>query len=338
MELLILGLVFLAVVLAGTGIWLLVGEKSATSRRLQQRLRGVQQVAEYNLGDSLAAREEAKRRQVRKRREAIKSRAFRSVPVLEERASKRPWLERLNGQLQRAQVPLTALSFLLLCAGAGLVGAALTVLWARRLNPVLALMGLGVFAAAPYLFVKFGAASRERKFSLQFPDALDLLSSCVKSGQSLGTAIQNVADEMPDPVAEEFRIMAEELSFGEDLSKVLKRFSQRMSTEDVQVFCTALQIQRDSGGNLSEVLDGLQKTIRERFRILRQVKTLTAQGRLSGWIVGILPIALGGIIYMFDPEYISDLFTPTGRKLLFVAVALQVVGILMIRKIVNIKV
>jgi tight adherence protein B len=139
-------------------------------------------------------------------------------------------------------------------------------------------------------------------------------------------------------MADEFRRMADELTFGEDLTKVLEHFSQRINTEDAQVFCAALQIQKDTGGNLSEVLDGLQKTIRQRFRILRQVKALTAQGRMSGWVVGLLPIALVGVMYMLNPDYVKELFTPAGRKLLMFGFVLEFLGILLIRKIVNIKV
>jgi len=144
---------------------------------------------------------------------------------------------------------------------------------------------------------------------------------------------------MPDPIGDEFKIMADELSLGVDLGEALRHLNQRINTSDVQFFCTALVIQKEVGGNLSEVLDGLQKTIRERFRILRQVKVLTAQGRLSGWVVGILPIALGVVIYVIRPQYMQTLFTTNeGRKLLFGAAVLQLLGILMIRKVVNIKV
>jgi tight adherence protein B len=199
-------------------------------------------------------------------------------------------------------------------------------------------VAFALFGLAPYGYLMVTVTRRVKKFSAQFADALDLLAGCVKSGQSLNAAIQNVADEMPDPIGDEFRIMADELTFGEDLSKVLAHLRDRMNTEDVQIFCTALQIQKDVGGNLTEVLDGLQKTIRERFRILRQVKTLTAQGRLSGWIVGGLPVALGFVIYLCNPNYMKELFTPTGQKLLIGAGVMELLGMLLIRKIVNIKV
>ena len=155
---------------------------------------------------------------------------------------------------------------------------------------------------------------------------------------TLNTAILNVAEETPDPVSDEFRIISDELNLGLDMSDVLRRFQQRVATQDVQFFVTALLIQGETGGNLSEVLDGLQKTIRERFRILRQVKTLTAQGRLSGWVVGIMPLALGIIVFILNPDYMKQLLTPEGKKLLMVAAGFQILGLVLIRKIVNIKV
>ncbi len=338
MEILILTLVFVAVAFAGLGVWLLVGNKGVMSQRMQQRLRGVRQIAEYNLGDSLAEAERQKQRDKERQRNILKKKAFSDIPVLEERFGKGPWAEKLNAHLRQAQLPLTVLSFLLICAVSGALGGMLTLMWSRGFHLLITPMAFGLFAVAPFMYLRFTVAARQKKFGFQFPDTLDLLSSSVKSGQSLNAAVQNVAEEMPDPVADEFRIMADELTFGEDLSKVLTHFRQRMNTEDVQVFCTALQIQKETGGNLSEVLDGLQKTIRERFRILRHVKSLTAQGRLSGWIVGGLPVALGGIIFLANPGYMSELFTETGMKLVAVAAALQVVGMLLIRKIVNIKV
>jgi len=338
-EIVILALVFLAVLLAVVGIWLLVSGRGTMDSRVRERLQGVRQVVQdYNLGESLARAEDRKKKSQQERREVIRRRAFSDIPALEEKFGSTPWVERLNARLRQAQMPLTVFTFMLLCAGCAVLGAVATALWLKEFHPIITPAGALALGAAPYIYLMMNVGVRMKRFSLQFPDALDLLSSCVKSGLSLNAAIQNVADELPDPVADEFRIMADELTFGEDLSKVLGHFRQRVDTEDVQVFCTALQLQRETGGNLSEVLDGLQKTIRERFRILRQVKSLTAQGRLSGWIVGGLPIGLGVVIYLFNPAYISQLFSPLGKKLLFVAVAFQFMGMLMIRKIVNIKV
>jgi len=340
MQIFILGLVFFAVVFAGLGAWLLLGGKGAMSgSKVRERLKGVRQIRDYNLGDTLAEAEDKKKREKEKRRDVVRKKAFGDIPMLEQQFGSKPWVERLSARLRQAQMPLTVTQFVSICAGCGLVGALLSVVWTRGVHPLLTPVAFAMFGIAPYGYLSISVGRRIKKFSGQFADALDLLAGCVKSGQSLNAAIQNVADEMPDPIGDEFRIMADELTFGEDLSKVLNHFRDRMSTEDVQIFCTALQIQKDVGGNLTEVLDGLQKTIRERFRILRHVRTLTAQGRLSGWIVGGLPIALGGVIYMCNPAYMGTLFTTkTGQNLMIVALIMEAIGMFLIRKIVNIKV
>ena len=338
MGILLAVLICLAVGFAGLSAWLLLGNKDTMSHTVKERLKGVQQISEYNLGDSLAVAEKQKKEKKEKRRDIVRQKAFSNIPALQEKFGQEAWAEKLHSRLRQAQLPLSVTTFLLACGAFGLTGAGLTILWHKGPHPLLTPLAFAAFAAVPYLYLNMTVAMRLKKFRLQFPDALDLLSSCVKSGQSLNAAIQNVADEMPDPVADEFRIMADELTFGGDLLKVLAHFRHRLNTEDVQVFCTALQIQKESGGNLSEVLDGLQKTMRERFRILRQVKTLTAQGRLSGWIVGLLPIALGGVIYLCNPDYMGQLFTAKGKTMLITAGVFQVLGMVIIRKIVNIKV
>ena len=221
----------------------------------------------------------------------------------------------------------------------GAMGVAVTLLWRQRFDLPLALMFALGMGFAPWLFVAVKVRRRVKKFNSQLPDALDLLSSSVKAGQSLNAAIQNVADEMPDPVSDEFRIMSDELTFGVDFNLALRHLMTRVNTSDVRFFASSLMIQKETGGNLSEVLDGLQKTIRERFRILGQVKTLTAQGKLSGLIVGLLPVVLCALIYFANPDYMSDLFTKAkGRWMLGIAGGLQMTGVFLIFRIVNIKV
>ena len=225
------------------------------------------------------------------------------------------------------------------CGGCALLGGCATILWGMRLHLILTPVATVIFMTLPFLYVRMAVGHRTKKFDRQFPDALDLLSSSVKSGQALNSAIQNVAEEMPEPVGDEFRTLSDELSFGAELTDTLRRFSERIDSPDVQFFCTALMIQKETGGNLSEVLDGLQKTIRERFRILRHVQTLTAQGRLSGWILGAMPFVLGAIIGFSNGNYMGQLFkTPEGHKLLIAALVLQALGVALIVKIVKIKV
>ena len=339
MTIIIIALTGVAVFFATLGILALISRRGSMSERIQGRLQGVRQIKDFELGDALAQVDEKKKSARRKHKELVLKKAFSEIPVLQQRFSGQLWAEKLQARLRQAQLPLTLTSFIVLSVACGMVGALLTLVWRRELNVFMPL-GFLVFFVAPYLYVTAAVTRRMRKFSEQFPDALDLLSSSVKSGMAFGSAIQNVAEEMPEPVCDEFRILTDELSIGVDMTEALQHFGRRVTSPDVQFFCTALVIQKEVGGNLSEVLDGLQKTIRERFRILRQVRTLTAQGRLSGWIVGALPFALAAIISWRNWNYMSELFNSAGPgpKLLVAAGVLQVIGILMIRKIVNIKV
>lgn len=338
MQIVLVLLILLAVGFATVSIWLLIGVRSSAAQKIQLRMKGVRQIKDYELGDALAETEKQKKADQEKRRAIIKKKAFSDIPALEEQFGTKPWAEKLGARLRQAQLPVTVSTFLLICFAFGAVGGLTAVILAGGINLLFVPMGFVGMGILPYGYLSIAVARRINKFSMQFPDALDLLSSSVKSGQALNVAVQNVADEMPDPIGDEFKIISDELTFGVELSEALRRFQQRVHTPDVQFFGTALLIQKETGGNLAEVLDGLQKTIRERFRILRQVRTLTAQGRLSGWVLGILPPALGLVIFIVNPEYMKQIFEPPGPKLLVVAGVLELIGMLMIRKIVNVKV
>lgn len=337
MQIVVLVLIFVAILCAVFGVWLLVG--GGSKGRIRLRMDGVQQIKDFELGESIAVAHREKERKRQQKKDFIKKEVFSDIPALDARLKASSWAENLYSRLRQAQLPLTVSQFLLIsCGGAGL-GASVAFIWRRGFDPLLFPLFAVLLGIAPYVYVAMVVRRRIKRFGLQFPDALDMLSSCVQGGLSLNSAVQNIAAEMPEPVSDEFRIFSDELAFGVDLSVALTHFSERVDTADVKFFCAALMIQKETGGNLGEVLDSLQKTIRERFRILGQLKTLTAQGRLSGWIVGALPLALGGVIYLANPEYMSSLITTTmGHKLLAVAGALQLMGFVIIRKIVDIKV
>jgi tight adherence protein B len=332
-------LVFFAVLFAFFGIWLLVGQRAAARTRVEVRLKGVRQIKRYELGDALAetrARENKKRE---RRKDVLRQKAFSDIPAVNNALKRASWADRLSGMLLQAQIPITVTSFLMMCALLAAMGVAASILWRRHLDLLLApAFGL-LLGAAPVVYVFVKVKLRLKRFAGQLADALDLLSSSVKGGQSLNAAVQNVADEMPDPIADEFKIMADELTFGVTFEDALHHLITRVNTADVRFFASALLIQKETGGSLAEVLDGLQKTIRERFRILGQVKTLTAQGKLSGVIVGALPVVLCVLIYFLNPSYMRDLFvTSIGKKMLIGGFGLQMLGMFVIYRIVNIKV
>ncbi len=203
-------------------------------------------------------------------------------------------------------------------------------------------LALLIFTAAglvPLAVVLSKRARRTRLFSEQFPDALDMIVNALRAGFALGGAIQLVAEEAPEPVATEFRILFEEQKLGLDIRHAMVNFADRNASTDAAIFATAILIQRDTGGNLAEVLEKIAYVIRDRFRIMGDVRTFTAQGRLSGFILALLPIFLGITISIISPGYMDHLFEdPLGSVLITVAVVLQVVGFLVIRRIVNFKV
>lgn len=205
--------------------------------------------------------------------------------------------------------------------------------------------GLAAFAvacvagAAPFLFVLRKRAKRFQKFELGLPAALDLMVSAMRAGQSLVSALGIVAREAPDPIGREFRICFDEQNYGLELRTAMQNLVMRVPIQDMRIIVSAILIQKESGGNLAEVLDKTAQITRERFRIKNQIRVHTAQGRLTGWILSLLPVVLGFLMYMANPQGVSVLWTtPLGVKLLYAATGMEVIGALIIRKIVRVKV
>lgn len=197
------------------------------------------------------------------------------------------------------------------------------------------LVGLGL-AMAPFGWVMFLRTRRFDKFQEGLPESLDLMVSALRAGHSLIAAMGLVARECPDPVGMEFRGCFEEQNYGLELKVALENMQQRIPIQDLSIVCTAIMIQKESGGNLAEVLDKTSHVIRERFRLMRQVKTHTAQGRLTGWILTMLPVVLSILLFFINPDMMSILWhRPLGIKLIWVAVGMIFVGGLIIRKIVT---
>lgn len=227
--------------------------------------------------------------------------------------------------------------FMMLCLVMAVAGGGAT--WMAHRSILSSAAAAGVLGAIPYFYVKMKYKRRTKLFTEQFPDALELLTSTLRSGQAFATGLISVADEMPDPISSEFRQTFEEQNYGVPMEQALLNMAQRVGTMDADFFVTAINIQREVGGNLAEVLDNLSRTIRQRFRIIGHIKTLTAQGKLSGIVVGLMPVGLSLALQILNPEYMGQLFTTElGRTLLAVSLGMQFVGFLWINKIVRIKV
>lgn len=215
--------------------------------------------------------------------------------------------------------------------------ASLFLLWFKSM--LLGLVAGLALATLPYIYARFLRDKRLRKFEEQLPEALDMMVSALRAGNSLIASMDLVARECPDPLASEFRICVEEQNFGLDLKTAIDNFYGRIPLPDLSVFATAIMVQKESGGNLAEVLDKTAYLIRERFRLQRQVRTHTAQGRLTGVVLVCVPIGLGIAMYLVNPDSISVLWhRDIGIKLIWGAAGLIVVGAYIISRIVDIDV
>jgi tight adherence protein B len=227
--------------------------------------------------------------------------------------------------------------FLLIMAAGAMIAYLVGYVVFTRLLHALVFMVVG--GVAPLLILHHKKSVRMRAFSEEFPDALDLLVSALRAGISFSSAMQIVADESPEPIRSEFAIVVEEQALGLELREALTNMANRVDSLDLKFFVTAVVLQRDTGGNLTEVLDNTSRLIRDRFRILGDIQTFTAQGRLTGAILTCLPLGLAIFMVIVAPEYFHKMWDlPSGRAVLGFGAFMQLLGSLAIRQIVNIKV
>lgn len=246
-------------------------------------------------------------------------------------------LTKLGLVLEQADNPMTPRTFFLATGGAAAAGFVAAVLGGAPapLYPVAALVAAGL----PFGYVLFVRRQRHKRFAAQMPDALELIARALRSGHSLASGLHVVVEEMPEPVSKEFSLAYEEQNLGLPLEHALKNMLKRVPNMDLKFFVTAVAIQRAAGGDMAEILDKLSHLIRERFQIMGQVQALTGEGRISGLVLMALPVATFLAIYYINPQYIEPLFEdPRGRMMIGVATVLQVVGAVVIKKIVNIKI
>lgn len=242
----------------------------------------------------------------------------------------------IDKRLELLGLPWSPSEFLLVCAGCSAAGALTVGLLSSSLSS--ALLGGAVGAWLPFAYLGKLQRDRLKAFNQQLPDAIMLIVNALRSGNGFLQAMQIVARQMPDPIAGEFKKAVLDINWGIPMETALSSLQERIGTVDVELVISAVLIQRESGGNLSEILSNIHDAIRDRTRIQGEVQSLTAQGRLSGWILGGMPVGLALLFSVISPGYIQSLFTdPRGHMMVAGAVALEVVGIVLIRRIVNIR-
>lgn len=245
--------------------------------------------------------------------------------------------DRLARLAEQAGYPGKANDFILYIGGCVLLGFLLG--WLRTGQFIWGLGAAVTVGSLPLLFLVWKRQKRMQQFEVQFPDGLDAMARAIRAGNALGMAVQIVGDEMPNPIGGEFRRVFEETQLGMDPGEALSRLAERTPTEDVRFFCTAVTIQRSSGGNLAEILDRLSEVIRERFKILSHARALSAQHRWSAICVGLSPVAFALMFELMSPGYFAPMMeSPLAPVLLGAGFLMEAIGFFMVWRIAKIKV
>jgi tight adherence protein B len=322
MPALIALLVFVTVALVAFVAGSLVDQRNARARLIKDRLATVQKTPEREPSEELAF---------------LRDEQLSKIPAFDTLLRRSERVSAIQDALLQAGMKFRAGNFLLLCVFCGVVAGLATVLYTR--NPAIAWAALIIGGFLPYSVVSYRRQKRFERFEELFPEAIDTLARAVRAGHAFTTAIEMISNEIAEPLATEFRKLFEEQKFGMPVRDALMNLTERVPLVDVKFFVTAVMLQRETGGNLAEILDNLSYVIRERFKIQRQVRVHTAQGRLTMALLMAMPPTVVTILLVFSPDFVRPLFyDPIGHALLVLSIALQTVGYFVIRKIIKIQV
>lgn len=268
----------------------------------------------------------------------VRDRMLSDAPWMQRVLLKLPRVHSLDRFILQAGLEWTVSNVLLACALSGALAFFAMVSLANQPVWIAALAGAAV-ATVPLLYLSYQRGRRLAHLERQLPDALDLVTRALRAGHSFASSVQMIGEEMSDPIATEFRMVADEVNFGVSLQQALTNLSERVPLTDLRYFVVSVLIQRDSGGNLTEVLGNLSRLIRDRLKLLARVRVLSSEGRLSAWILGLMPFALAGLMNVFNPEFMSPLWTdPMGLTVIKYMLVMMVIGVVILRKIVKIRV
>lgn len=312
---------FVAIVLLVEGAYLLWNDyKGPEVQRLEKRLRSLSAGRHGAEAGSL-----------------LKQRSLSDTPWVERLLLAFPRVSSLDRLLTQSGSEMTVSRFLLVSL---LAGAAAFLLLLVLRTPLFFAVAIGVVAAVvPLLFVLGARSKRLHKFDEQLPDALDLLSRALRAGHAFPSAMQMVATEAADPIGSEFQITFEEINYGVSVGDAMLNLATRVPSIDLRYFVISVLLQRETGGNLSELLDNLSKLIRERFKLLGRIRVLAAEGKLSAYILIALPFVTALMIFLVNPKFMSVLWTdPAGLNFIFAAMLAMILGAFWMWRIVKIRV
>ena len=315
-------LVLLVVAGSAFGVLWLLDQRSARARLIKDRLASERKAPERAPEDELAL---------------LRDEQLSQIPALDTLLRRSARVTQIQKTLQQAGMTLRAGNFLGISAVAGIVATLIAYYLGKRVE--VAWFALLVGFILPYSYVSIRRNKRFEKFEELFPEAIDTLARAVRAGHAFTTALEMITSEVAEPIAGEFRQLYEEQKFGMPVRDALMNLTERVPLVDVKFFVTAVMLQRETGGNLAEILDNLSYVIRERFKIQRQVRVYTAQGRLTMMLLMGLPPIIVVVMLLTSPMFIRPLFAdPIGHTLVVSGIVLQTIGYFVIRKIIQIQV
>lgn len=321
-------IIFVAVALAAFAVGSLLDERSARARLIRERLANVDKALEPNTGEELAL---------------LRDEMLSRIPAFDSLLRRSVRVSNLQTMLEQGGLGIRAGNILILCMISGIVFGGLALIFTSsmpgRQSALFVFMGIVFGGIIPYSYASYMRGRRFRKFEELFPEAIDTLTRAVRAGHAFTTALELIANELSEPIASEFRKLFEEQKFGLPVRDALLNLTERVPLVDVKFFVTAVMLQRETGGNLAEILDNLSYMIRERFKIMRQVRVYTAQGRLTMMLLMGMPPIIVVVMLAMNPDFIRPLFAdPIGHTLIVAGLTLQTIGYFVIRKIIRIQV
>jgi tight adherence protein B len=267
----------------------------------------------------------------------LKQRRFSRNAELDRLLHRVPLAHRIDQLLIQSGTHWTVDLFLLASGALALLGPLLTLRWPMPL--VLRLACALAFGAVPYLRARRARATRLVRIEEQLPEAADFIARALRAGHSFTNVLQIVGNELPEPLSGEFRLAREEINYGVPMGEALHNMAARIPLTDLRYLIIAVLIQRESGGNLAEILGNISTIIRGRLKLAAQVRVLSAEGRMSAWILGALPFVVGAMMVLINPKYVSILWTdPQASQVLWIAAVMMVIGVIWLRRVIHIRI
>lgn len=315
-------LVFVAVLLLIEALYLMWrSARGPQATKLQQRIKALSATRDHTSQTQL-----------------LKQRMLSELPAVDRMLQRLPRLRALDRFILQSGLSWTVAKLLSACIGMGVV-ALILVQFVAHQSFLWGLFAAVVFGAMPLMYVRYMRIRRMTKIERQLPDTLDLITRALRAGHAFPSALKMSGEEMAQPIAGEFSTVHDEINFGVSLQQALTHLCERVPITDLRYFVVAVLTQRESGGNLTEILGNLSQLVRERLKLLAKVRVLSSDAKLSAWILGLMPFFLGGVMALVNPEFMRPLWTdPIGISIIRTMLIVMLVGVFIMRKIVRIRV